>query len=289
MPAADVIIPFSAMPKLTKRAGWRAAKSVARLATARSAVTTTMRSSSSARSASSSPNTNAGMERSSMRSEERSSRRVVAPSAVPLNTSLVSWAWPSGHRRRGLGGAHAPGPCSSAITCVVVLAGEVADVPVQAHLHHPHALALHRVRHDHRGLALSGRRQVGEGVEDRTEVVPVDPHGPPAEGREAAVDRLDRHDVLGPPVDAELVAVDDGDERGEAVVTCAHRRLPDLAFAQLTVTEHHVRAVVRPSMRAARAMPTPTDRPWPRDPELKSAPGTLRMSGWSPNALPSRV
>ena len=36
-------------------------------------------------------------------------------------------------------------------------------------------------------------------------------------------------------------------------------------------------------------MPTPTDRLWPIDPELKSMPGTLVMSGWSPSGLPSRV
>ena len=90
-PAATVIMFFSAIPRLKKRSGWRAAKSFVRLALARSAVSTAMRSSWSARSASSSPRTNAGAARCwSLPSVERSSRRLVRPDAVPRKTSLVS-------------------------------------------------------------------------------------------------------------------------------------------------------------------------------------------------------
>jgi hypothetical protein len=62
MPAAIEIMFCSATPTSKKRSGWRMPKSMVRLAYARSAVSTTMRSSASARSASSAPATNAGTE-----------------------------------------------------------------------------------------------------------------------------------------------------------------------------------------------------------------------------------
>ena len=92
MPAAAVIMFFSAMPKSKKRSGCRRLNSMVRLAEARSAVSTTMRGSRSARSASSSP------------SDE--GRQAGAPASLDGGLSLVESSPPPMPRKRS--------PCSCA-------------------------------------------------------------------------------------------------------------------------------------------------------------------------------
>ena len=47
--------------------------------------------------------------------------------------------------------------------------------------------------------------------------------------------------------------------------------------------------VSRTPLETASTIPHPTERPWPREPEEKSIPGTFFTSGWSPKMLPSCV
>ena len=109
-------------------------------------------------------------------------------------------------------------------------------------LHEIHALAFDGVGDDHhRPLRLRVRGV--DGVADLVEVVAVDLEHAPAEGLELLVERLQRHDLLGRAVEAEVVAVDERREVGELVVAGGHGGLPHRALVALAVAEHAVGAV----------------------------------------------
>src|SRR4030095_9034968 len=165
MPAAMVIMFFSAMPRLKKRSGWRAAKSRVRLALARSAVSTTMRGSLSAMSASSSPRMKAGTAVFGVPRTERASVKLsvfscAAPPPVPRK--IASWPCVSSAFRRSarclatrlLRGLQAGADLRLGL--VVVLARQVGDVPLQRQLHALDTATLDGIRHDQ--LRLAGAR-----------------------------------------------------------------------------------------------------------------------------------
>src|SRR5262249_9027948 len=175
MPAAAVIMFFSAMPKSKKRSGWRSLKSFVRLAEARSAVITTMRGSRSARSASSSPRTNAGSSRAGVPCTDALSLSETSPPAVPRKMASRACAC-SFARTSAMGGlrsARLQARLDLRDRVVVVLADQVGDVPVERQLHARHAAALDRVGDDHLRPAFTGWLQRIEGAEDRREVMPV--------------------------------------------------------------------------------------------------------------------
>src|SRR5215510_12393957 len=184
MPAAAVIMFFSAMPKSKKRPGWRSLKSFVRLADARSAVITTMRGSRSARSASSSPSTKAGSSRAGVPRTEALSLSETSPPAVPRKMASCSCAC-SFVRTSAMDGLRRNARLQAGLDfrdcIVVVLADQVGDVPVERQLHARHAAALDGVGNDHLRPAFTGRLQGIEGAEDRSEVVTVDAPDLPAE------------------------------------------------------------------------------------------------------------
>src|SRR6185437_7310208 len=133
----------SAMPRLKNRSGCRWAKSIVRLAFARSAVRTTMRGSVSAKSASSSPATNAGVELAGMPLVVFGSLRASGP-AFPLNRPLsVDSAIAASLDQR------LEAPAQLGHDVVVVSADEPADVPLDVAFHPFDAATLDRVGDDH--------------------------------------------------------------------------------------------------------------------------------------------
>ena len=168
---------------------------------------------------------------------------------TPRNRSL--WSWPSESAwslvmaaPHSLAASRGQAPLQLADHRVVVAADQIADMPVEAALHHPHAAALDRIGDDHLRRADAGRLELAERAQDRIEVVAVDAPDLPAEAAEALVDRLDAHDVLGVAVDAQAVAVDDADQALQPEMARRHRRFPDLALVQLAVAQHAVDPVV---------------------------------------------
>src|SRR5262245_1187431 len=246
MPAAAVIMFFSAMPKSKKRSGWRSLKSLVRLADARSAVRTTMRGSRSARSASSSPSTKAGIKRAGVPCTEALSLSEISPPPVPRKIASCSCAWGAG-RVSAMGWllhlAWLQARLDLGEGVVIVRAGEIADMPVERQLHACHAAALDGVGDDHLRRSVAGRLQSVERAEDRAEIMAVDALHVPAEAAEAIDQRLHLHDLLGRSVDAELVAVDDADEALQVEMSGRHRRFPDLALGQFAVAQHAVDAI----------------------------------------------
>src|SRR6185503_3848050 len=193
MPAAMVIMFFSAMPRLKKRSGWRAAKSRVRLALARSAVSTTMRGSLSAMSASSSPRMKAGMAAFGVPRTERASLKLSPfsfASPPPVPRKIASWPCVSSAFRRSArclatlllrSLARLQAGADFRFGLVVILARQVRDVPLQRQFHALDAAALDGVRHDQLRLAGAGRRQLAQRAEDGVEIVPVDALRRPAE------------------------------------------------------------------------------------------------------------
>src|SRR6185312_16443373 len=246
MPAAAVIMFFSAMPKSKKRSGWRSLKSLVRLAEARSAVSTTMRGSRSAKSASSSPSAKAGSRRAGVPCTEALSLSESSPPPVPRKMASCSCA--CGVARlsamdRLLHLAWLQAGLDLGEGVVIVLADEIADMPVERQLHAADAAALDGVGDDHLRATLAGRFEPIERAEDGGEVVAVDALHVPAEAAEAIGQRLDLHDLLGRTVDTELVAVDDADQALQTEMTGGHRGFPDLAFGELAVAEHAVHPI----------------------------------------------
>src|SRR5690606_9220425 len=97
-------------------------------------------------------------------------------------------------------------------------------VPEALVLHHRQAFALHRVGDHHQGLAARAGAYVGEGFQDRVEVVSVDLPGLEAESPELLGQRLEAGsvtvaaDAVGLAQNALAVPVDDTDEVGELLV-----------------------------------------------------------------------
>src|SRR5882724_3175003 len=246
MPAAAVIMFFSAMPKSKKRSGWRSLKSLVRLAEARSAVSTTMRGSRSARSASSSPSAKAGSRRAGVPCTEALSLSESSPPPVPRKMASCSCAWDAaGVSAMGelLDLARFQARLDLCKGIVIVLSHEIADMPVERQLHARHAAALDGVGDDHLRAAIARRFESIKRTQDRGEVVAVDALHVPAEAAEAVGQRLDPHDLLGRAVDAELVAVDDADQALQAEMPGSHRGFPDLAFGKFAIAEHAVDAI----------------------------------------------
>ena len=120
-------------------------------------------------------------------------------------------------------------------------------MPVRRQLHPPHSLALHRVGDDRCRCSDRAPAEISEGIENCIEIVTIDSACRPSERGESILDRLDRHHIIGEPIDAQLVAVDDHHQVAELEVPCRHRRLPDLSLAQLAVAEHAPGAMIRSS------------------------------------------
>src|SRR6185312_8824257 len=178
MPAAAVIMFFSAMPKSKKRSGWRSLKSLVRLAEARSAVSTTMRGSRSARSASSSPSTKAGSRRAGVPCTEVLSLSEISPPPVPRKMASCSCAWGVGRvsaMGRLLHLAWLQPRLDLGEGVVIVRASEIADMPIERQLHARDAAALDGVGDDHLRSSVAGRFQAVEGAQNRREVVSIDP------------------------------------------------------------------------------------------------------------------
>ena len=90
-------------------------------------------------------------------------------------------------------------------------------------------------------------------------------------------------------VDAQAVAVDDGDEALQPEMAGGHRRFPHLALVQFAVAQHAMDAVAA-VLHPARQRHADRDRQAVA--ERAGAEIDARrffMSGWSPNGLPSRV
>src|SRR5579875_2197344 len=234
----------SATPTLKNRAGCRAAKSMVRLAWARSAVSTTMRRSRSARSASSCPATNAGTEVTAMPLPDLGSLST-DPSSTPRNSPLSSRPAAPARSAIAVPGGRRLEPCPDLRDHLVVVgAGQPADVPSGIKFHAPYPAALDGVGDDHLRRPVPGWLQVAVRVEDGVEVVAVDPLHAPPEAAELGGQRLDPHEVLGRPVDGQAVAVHDAHQRGQPILAGGHRRLPHLALGQLAVTGDAERPVV---------------------------------------------
>src|SRR3546814_3056065 len=121
----------------------------------------------------------------------------------------------------------------------------------------------------------AGRRQAAESRQDGIEVVTVEAMGFPAEGAETLVDRLHPHHRFGLPVDAELVAVDDGDQPLQLVVAGGHGRFPDLAFGELPVAPHAIDAEAA-LLHAGGQRPADRHRPAVAERAIGRHPGTPR-------------
>src|SRR5215213_10772 len=171
MPAPIEIMFCSATPTLKKRPGWRCPKSMVRLAKARSALSTTIRSSSTARSASSSPATKAGTELAVMPLPE--------PASFRAKPGSVDRSWSSGSRRHRR--THGLQSCVQfGHDVVVVGADQLAHVPTGVELHALDAATLDRVGDDDVGHKSVVGLGAVERAEDGREVVAVDPlHVPP--------------------------------------------------------------------------------------------------------------
>src|SRR5436309_15578293 len=142
----------SATPTLKNRSGCLAAKSMVRFACARSAVSTTIRGSESARSARVSPATNAGMLVAEIPLPVPFSLGTSAAAALPRKTSLISWPTVFSRGPSAIGSARDERPQSAldlSNHVDVVLAHEIADMPLVVALHAPHPAALHRVGNHH--------------------------------------------------------------------------------------------------------------------------------------------
>src|ERR1700742_3261599 len=205
----------SEMPTLTKRSGWARSKSTVWLENLRSAVRTTMSGSSSPIAASTLPET-----------------AEVESSSIPARSQLL----PLGTGAKSI-------PSSSATLIDLLgrggraLGRQVADVPGARKLHIGDPFSLDGAGDDALRLRPGGGGQRRGGGEDRRRVVAVDLDHVPAEGFEAAGDRLDRVGLLGGPVEAHLVGVDDRADVAEAEVGRRAGRFPDLALVQLLVAE----------------------------------------------------
>src|SRR5579864_1628448 len=249
-PAAIETMFCSATPTLKNRSGWRAAKSIVRLAWARSAVRTTIRGSRSPSSASSSPATKAGIVRASMPRPVAAS--FTAAAAPPRKVSLIAWPPPPSRVVSAIaasGEERLEAALDLGDHVVVVLTLEVAHVPLRVALHPAHAPALDRVGDDQLGRGDGVGVKDVEDVEDGVEVVAVDPVNPPAEALKPRPEGLEAHDVLGVAVDREVVAVDDRDQRAELELARGHGRLPHLPLVKLAVAGQAVgaeRAAVDP-------------------------------------------
>src|SRR5437764_9977075 len=188
MPAAIDTMFCSATPTLKNRVGCLAAKSTVRFACARSAVSTTIRGSESPRSARVSPATNAGMLVAEIPLPVPFSLGTSAAAALPRKTSLISWPTASSRAPSAIGAVRderTQPALDLGNHVVVVLANEIADMPLVVALHAPHTAALHRVGNHHLRRADARWVQRIEDVEDRIEVVSVDLVDLPAEALEA--------------------------------------------------------------------------------------------------------
>src|SRR5690606_6159176 len=85
---------------------------------------------------------------------------------IPSRTLPFSWLQPGLYLSPGI---------------IVVLANEIADMPVQGKFHILHAPALNRIGDDHFRLALAGWFQSRERCHDGREVMAIDPVHFPSE------------------------------------------------------------------------------------------------------------
>ena len=117
--------------------------------------------------------------------------------------------------------------------------GHAHEVGLLAGLEQRHAAADAGVADQHPGRALVGAQLV-EGVDERFDVVAVDPQGVPAEGQPLVGDGLGAQDAFGGAVGLQGVDIDDRGDVVQAVVGDLQRRLPGGALVELAVREQVV-------------------------------------------------
>ena len=108
-------------------------------------------------------------------------------------------------------------------------------------LHEGDSLAFDGVGDEAGGLAFGGRGFL-EGFADSDGIVTVELNGVPAEGAPFIGDGRDIHNVLDEAIELNAVVIDDGDDVIELVERAGHGGFPDLAFLNLAISEHAVRA-----------------------------------------------
>ncbi len=154
MPAAAVIMFFSAMPKSKKRSGWRALNSTVRLALARSAVSTTIRGIAIGQVGQLLAEHEGRQARGGRALDRQALGQVGRAADAAKQIALVlacGGCLVAGH------GQHPQSPAAAgarpalqlADHGLVVAADQIADMPVQAALHHLHAAALDGIGDDH--------------------------------------------------------------------------------------------------------------------------------------------